>query len=249
MEKETDLTAAIILEELKQCSNPEKQKILSRFFKTGKGEYGEGDLFLGITVPFIRKIAKQHSKEHISLTTIHTLLYSKWHDCRLCALFLLIERFKESDAAEQKSICEFYLQHTDRINNWDLVDLSAPYILGVYLLNHSREILYQLADSSSLWEQRIAIVSTWTLIRNNEFEDCTALSERLLHHKHDLIHKAVGWMLREMGKRNKELLVDFLRQHGSEMPRTMLRYAIEKLPEEERLYYLNSTRKQKQNSI
>ena len=166
------------------------------------------------------------------------LLQSEWPECRLCALLMLVERFKKSDEKGKKEIYDFYLSQTGRINNWDLVDLSAPGIVGEYLKDKPRKDLYRLADSPLLWDQRIAVVSTYTLIKNGDFIDILALSERLLHHKHDLMQKAVGWMLREMGKRDKDLLVQFLEKHCRTMPRTMLRYAIEKFPEEERKEFM-----------
>lgn len=222
---------------LESQSDPEKREILPRFFKTGKGEYGEGDRFLGVVVPRVRAVAKQYLNTPFDVPA--HLLQSPWHECRLCALLMLVERFRKSDEAERKHIFDFYLAHTDRVNNWDLVDLSAPAIVGGYLKDKScRDTLYRLADSSLLWEQRIAVVSTYTLIKNDDFIDILALSERLLHHPHDLMRKAVGWMLREMGKRDKDLLVQFLEKHCRVMPRTMLRYAIEKFPEEERKEFM-----------
>lgn len=166
------------------------------------------------------------------------LLQSEWHECRLCALLMLVERFKKNDEKGKREIYDFYLSQTGRINNWDLVDLSAPGIVGEYLKDKPRKDLYRLADSPLLWDRRIAVVSTYTLIKNGDFIDILALSERLLHHKHDLMQKAVGWMLREMGKRDKDLLVQFLEKHCRTMPRTMLRYAIEKFPEEERKEFM-----------
>lgn len=221
-----------IEQELSTYADPMKQKVFPNFFKTGKGQYGEGDKFLGVVVPNTRLVAKRHSRE--SFETMAQLLQSEWHECRLCALLMLVERFKKGSEQEKEEIFNFYLSHTERINNWDLVDLSAPGIVGEYLKDKSHEVLYALADSSLLWNQRIAVVATYTLIRNNDFADIIALSERLLTHKHDLMHKAVGWMLREVGKRDKEQLVRFLDRHVQEMPRTALRYAIEKFPEEER---------------
>ena len=180
--------------------------------------------------------AKRHKEEPFEVMA--ELLQSDWHECRLCALLMLVERFKKSGEKEQKEIYDFYLTQTERINNWDLVDLSAPYIVGEYLRDKSREDLYRLAGSTLLWEQRIAVVATATLIRNNDFVDILRLSELLLHHKHDLMQKAIGWMLREMGKRNRDLLLQFLDKYAREMPRTMLRYSIEKLTDEERKHYM-----------
>ncbi len=227
---------ACIQQELEAYIDPVKKEVLPRFFKTGKGQYGEGDKFLGVIVPNTRLVAKMHKDEPFGVMA--ALLQSPWHECRLCALLMLLERFKKSDEKGRKSIYEFYLSQTSRINNWDLVDLSAPGIVGEYLKDKSRDELYRLADSPLLWERRIAVVATYTLIKNHDFIDILALSERLLHHKHDLMQKAVGWMLREMGKRDKDLLVQFLEKHCKTMPRTMLRYAIEKFPEEERREFM-----------
>lgn len=225
-----------IQHELEQYIDPVKREYLPRFFKTGKGQYGEGDKFLGVVVPNTRIVAKRHKDAPFEVMA--ALLQSEWHECRLCALLMLVERFKKSDEKGKKVIYDFYLTQTARINNWDLVDLSAPGIVGEYLKDKPRQDLYRLAGSPLLWDQRIAVVSTYTLIRNHDFIDILSLSERLLHHKHDLMHKAVGWMLREMGKRDKDLLVQFLEKHCTVMPRTMLRYAIEKFPEEERREFM-----------
>lgn len=225
-----------IEQEIREYIDSVKREYLPNFFKTGKGQYGEGDKFLGVVVPNTRLVAKRHKDAPMGVMA--QLLQSEWHECRLCALLMLVERFKKSDAEERKIIYDFYLSQTARINNWDLVDLSAPGIVGEYLKDKSREDLYRLANSGQLWNQRIAVVSTFTLIKNKDFIDILALSERLLHHPHDLIRKAVGWMLREMGKRDKDLLVQFLEKYSRVMPRTMLRYAIEKFPEEERKEFM-----------
>ncbi|MBP1613222.1 MAG: hypothetical protein H6Q13_670 [Bacteroidetes bacterium] len=231
------ITKAIeIQNELEQFIDPVKREYLPKFFKTGKGQYGEGDKFLGIVVPITRLVAKQYKNEPFEVTA--ELLQSEWHECRLCALLMMVERFKKSDEKGRKQIYEFYLSQTKRINNWDLVDLSASYIVGEYLKDKSREDLYRLAASSLLWEQRIAVVATAALIRKDDFIDILRLSELLLQHKHDLMQKAIGWMLREMGKRDKELLVQFLEKFSKVMPRTMLRYSIEKFTEEERRYFM-----------
>lgn len=234
--EETAERAARIRQELETYIDPVKREVLTRFFKTGKGQYGEGDKFLGVTVPNARSVAKMHKDEPFGV--LAALLQSPWHECRLCALLVLVERFKKSDEKERKAIYDFYLSQTSRINNWDLVDLSAPGIVGEYLKDKSREDLYRLAESSLLWDQRIAVMATYTLIKNHDFIDILALSERLLRHEHDLMRKAVGWMLREMGKRDKDLLVQFLEKHCKTMPRTMLRYAIEKFPDEERREFM-----------
>lgn len=224
--------------EILKKANPEKAKILSGFFKTGKGQYGEGDIFLGLTTPQNREIAKKYY--NASFETILELLQSPYHEFRASALFALVLRFKKNkDKSTRNEIVDFYLSQTQYINNWDLVDLSCEYILGEYLLNHPHDILFTLSDSSNMWEQRIAIVSTLTFIRNNQFETTLTLAEKYLSHKHDLIHKATGWMLREVGKRNIEALKNFLNAHAQNMPRTTLRYAIEKLSSEERQQYLS----------
>ena len=238
MKKRTKVNEEVvhIQKELETFIDPVKREILPRFFKTGKGQYGEGDKFLGVIVPNIRLVATQYKDEPFEVMA--DLLQSEWHECRLCALLMLVERFKKSDEKGRKAIYDFYLSQTSRINNWDLVDLSAPGIVGEYLKDKPRSDLYRLADSPLLWDRRIAVVSTFTLIRNNDFIDILALSERLLHQEHDLMRKAVGWMLREVGKRDRDLLVQFLEKHCQTMPRTMLRYAIEKFPEEERRYFM-----------
>ena len=242
-----------IQQELEQFIDEEKREVLPRFFKTGKGQYGEGDRFLGITVPHIRTVAMRHLD--LNPDEISRLLMSIWHELRMCALLIMVEQVKRShkklwlkEHSEEegeilrRNYYQFYLRHTSKINNWDLVDLSAPTIVGEYLVDHNREILYQLADSSLLWDQRIAVVSTIALIRRNDFTDIYALSEKLMHHPHDLMHKAIGRMLREAGKKDKPRLMDFLDIHSCEMPRTMLRYAIEKFPENERQYYLHRSK-------
>lgn len=230
------MKSAEIQKELETYIDPVKREYLPRFFKTGKGQYGEGDKFLGVVVPHTRLVARKYKDEPFEVMA--ELLQSEWHECRLCALLMMVERFKKCDETGRKEIYQFYLSQTERINNWDLVDLSAPYIVGEFLKDKSRGDLYRLAESSLLWEQRIAVVATATLIRNNDFIDILRLSKRLLNHEHDLMRKAVGWMLREMGKRNKDLLVQFLDRFHKEMPRTMLRYSIEKMTGEERKHYM-----------
>lgn len=226
-----------IKQQLQAYSNEEKKIFLSRYFKTGKGEYGEGDLFLGVMVPNIRKVAKNNVA--IYFTEVEELLKSPYHECRLCGLLILVEKFKKTKKEEEKKeIFDFYLSHTCYINNWDLVDLSARDIIGNYLLDKNRDILYKLVDSSNLWEQRISIIATFPFIKERDFKDVFNLSEKLINHKHDLIHKATGWMLREVGKRDKMALCDFLNKNYLKMPRTMLRYSIEKFSPEERKFYL-----------
>ena len=222
-----------ICRELRSYSTAEKREVLPRFFKTGKGEYGEGDRFMGVVVPDTRKVAKNHND--VSWEVLEALLESEWHECRLCALVILVNRFKK----QPDETLSFYLDHTKGVNNWDLVDLSAPYILGAYLVDKSdREILYVLSASKNMWEQRIAIVSTLMLIRNGQFADTMKLAEGFLNIKHDLMQKATGWMLREVGKRDVGLLTEFLERYKAVMPRTMLRYAIEKFSPELRGYFL-----------
>ena len=224
--------------ELKSIANPDKAKILSSFFKTGKGEYGEGDIFIGITVPQNRKIAKKFI--NASFADIETLLTSPIHEFRLSALIALVLRFKKhKDDVSRSEIVNFYLAHTRHINNWDLVDLSCPYILGEWTRTHSHDILFTLAQSSNMWEQRIAIVSTLTLVRNDIFDTTITLAESFLTHTHDLMHKATGWLLREVGKRDIDTLLHFLNTQAHRMPRTTLRYSIEKLPQPTRLQYLS----------
>lgn len=218
---------------LRSLSTEEKRMVLPTFFKTGKGEYGEGDRFIGVAVPDIRRVAKEYSRSSYDL--IEALLESEWHEMRMCALLMLVDRFRN----EPDEVLAFYLTHTAGIDNWDLVDLSAPYILGKYLLDkEDRSILYRLAASPVMWEQRIAMVSTLTLIRNGQSEDTIRLAESFLGTEHDLMRKATGWMLREVGKRDVALLHDFLEAHRHEMPRVMLRYAIERLPEACRKHYM-----------
>ena len=225
-----------IKKELQDLADEEQAKNLQRFFKTGEGEYGEGDIFLGIKVPVQREIARKYSG--LSLPKIQELLKSKTHEHRLTGLIILSNKYKESKEEEKVNIFNFYLKNTKNINNWDLVDITAPNIVGHFLFDKKKNILYDLARSDDLWERRIAIVSTFDFIKKQEFQETLALSEILLDDKHDLIHKAVGWMLREIGKKDKAVLENFLKQHYKIMPRTMLRYAIEHFPEEKRKMYL-----------
>ena len=228
--------------ELNDLKNPEQAKILQKFFKTGAGEYAEGDIFLGIKVPVQRLIAKKYF--HLNFQEIQQLLNSKIHEHRLIALLILIEKYKKSkkNRLEQRKIFEFYLKNTPNINNWDLVDLSAPQILGEFLQKEGTDLLTHLAQSKNMWERRIAIISTYPFIKKRRFGETLAISEILLEDKHDLIHKAVGWMLREIGKRNKKMLELFLMQRYHKMPRVMLRYAIEKFPEDERKNWLKKAK-------
>lgn len=229
-----------IQDALQKVARKDKAEFLPRFFKTGKGEYGEGDVFLGVTVPDTRKIAKEFL--HIDLEEMVSLLKSKIHEERLAALLILVEKYekakKKKDSNEQKEIVDFYLKNKNGINNWDLVDLSAPKILGNFLLENDRKILYEYVHSLRLWDRRIAVVSTYAFIQNMQFQDTFKLCEQLLNDKHDLMHKACGWMLREIGKRDEKALEQFLKKNAQRMPRTMLRYAIERFPEEKRKAYL-----------
>lgn len=211
----------------------EKRLILPRFFKTGKGEYGEGDRFIGVVVPNIRLVAKEF--KDASFTTIKELLASPWHEMRLCGLLILVQQSRKEVSRE---VFYFYLSVTDRINNWDLVDLTAPQIVGGYLLDKPRDVLYRLAESPLLWDNRIAIVSTVTFIRRGDLEDTYQLATKMMGHPHDLMHKAIGWMLREAGKKDSERLYDYVEAHRLEMPRTMLRYAIEKFDQPTRQWLM-----------
>jgi len=212
--------------DLRSCADEEKAAFLPRFFKAGPGEYGEGDKFFGISVPQQRKIAKKYSD--MAFEHVETLLNSEYHECRLTALLILVQRFEGGDEKQKQKIVGFYLEHINRVNNWDLVDLSAPKILGAYLVGRDVSILYEFARSADLWKQRIAIVATFPFIRRGEFEHTLRIAETLLDHPHDLIHKAVGWMLREVGKQDSQAEEKFLKRYCRAMPRTMLRYAIER---------------------
>jgi 3-methyladenine DNA glycosylase AlkD len=227
-----------VINELNQFSSKEKAQFLSRYFKTGKDEYAEGDRFIGVTVPNQRLVAKKYFSQ-ISLDELRELIRSEIHEHRLTAVIMLVYKFERLKSDEEKKkIYEFYLKHTDYINNWDLVDTSAPKIIGAYLFDKRKDLLYEFANSENLWKQRIAIISTLYFIKKKHLDDTIKISEILLNHKHDLIHKAVGWMLREVGDVNKEVEVNFLNKHYKNMPRTMLRYAIEKFDEELRQKYL-----------
>lgn len=234
------MTTASPQQQLKKLANPKKAIDVARFFKTSKGEYGEGDVFLGITVPQIRTVAKQC--KGLSLKEIQKLLQSKIHEERLLALIILVNQFKKADEDKQKQIFDLYLSNTKYINNWDLVDASAEYIIGSYLINRSKNILKTLAQSKLLWERRIAIIATFQFIKQKQHEHTFIIAKILLKDDHDLIHKAVGWMLREVGKRISEAIEEtFLQQHYQQMPRTMLRYAIERFDEKKRKKYLNGS--------
>lgn len=245
------MSADDILAMLEQGRNEEQRRILGRFFKTGPGEYGEGDAFIGLKVPQTRAVVRS-VRDEVGFAAIAGLMESSWHEARLCGLLLLVEKMKalrpgrgvtaEATAFGRKMIVDFYLHYAERANNWDLVDLSAPYILGEWLstplydecIMPSDDVLERLAVDRNLWRQRIAIVSTLALIRKGMFGPTLRLSRRYLTHRHDLIHKATGWMLREVGKRDMETLREFLREYYLQMPRTALRYAIEKMDADER---------------
>ena len=221
---------------LRDCANDSDAAILQRFFKTGPGDYGEGDVFLGVRVPATRKVARQ--ADGLSLADVRNLLHSRFHEERLLALLILVRRFESGDGQTRQRIFDLYLRETKFINNWDLVDLSAPNIVGNWLLARPRGLLNELAGSKNLWERRIAVLATFAFIRSGQFEDTLRLCRRLLGDRHDLIHKACGWMLREVGKRDVDVLEKFLQAHAGEMPRTMLRYAIERFPEKKRRAWL-----------
>jgi 3-methyladenine DNA glycosylase AlkD len=235
----SESTAKAAQKLFRSFANAEVAAILARFFKTGPGQYGEGDRFIGIKVPVTRKVAKEF--KDLPLAEIECLLHSKIHEERLLALIILVGQFTKGNDAGKKAIFDLYLSNTLYINNWDLVDLSAPQIVGGYLEAKSRKRLDSLAKSKSLWERRISILATFWFIRRGDFADTLRIAEKLLDDKQDLIHKAVGWMLREVGKKDTAVLESFLDEHCSVMPRTMLRYAIERLPETKRQAYLAGT--------
>jgi 3-methyladenine DNA glycosylase AlkD len=231
------MVAQEIRNRLEKHSNKEKAVVLQRFFKTGRGEYGEGDIFLGIMVPLLRKLTREFGD--VPLSEILLLLKSSIHEERLLALMMLVRAFSTGDETRKMQIFDLYLKNTKFINSWDLVDLTAPNIVGTYLTDKSRRPLYDLATSTYLWDRRIAILATFQFIKQQDFNDTMKLSKILLTDEHDLIHKAVGWMLREIGKRSLPTEERFLKQHYKKMPRTMLRYSIERLPETKRKKYLH----------
>ena len=222
---------------LKQLADPTVAEQSRYFFKTGKGEYGEGDRFMGIRVPVLRKLVSEFPT--LSLEDIHKLMRSRWHEERLVAVLLLVQRFQTGDENVQSAVYQLYLDNTDHVNNWDLVDSSAHLIVGAYLEKRSKKKLHELVLSPSLWDRRIAIIATFHFIRQGQFAETLKISKKLLRDEEDLIHKAVGWMLRETGKRDVAVEKEFLNKHYQKMPRTMLRYAIEKFPEPERKAYLH----------
>lgn len=221
---------------IKSQSSKKVADTMQWFFKTGEGEYGEGDVFAGLKVPDQRKIAKEF--RDLSLIEIKQLLISPVHEERLISLFILVDKYEKGNEKEKEEIFKFYYKNRKGINNWDLVDLSAPKIVGKHLLERDKNILFKFASSKKLWERRISILSTYEFIRNNKFQPTIEISEILINDEHDLIHKAVGWMLREVGKKDLQTEEKFLEKHYKKMPRTMLRYAIEKFPESKRKKYL-----------
>lgn len=221
---------------IKILSNPEISKTMRWFFKTGKGDYGEGDVFAGMNVPSQRKLAREF--KDLSKDDLKILLNSRIHEERLISMFILVNKYKRVEEKEKEKIFSFYLKNRKGINNWDLVDLSAPKIIGKHLLKKDKSLLFKFAVSKNLWERRIAILSTYEFIRNDNFDATLKVAGLLLRDEHDLIHKAVGWMLRKIGKRDLQAEEKFLKSHYKKMPRTMLRYAIEKFPETKRKKYL-----------
>jgi len=226
------MNAKQLKQELNKLKNPAKAKILQKFFKTSKREYGEGDIFLGINNPNLKDVAKKYVS--LNLKEIQELLNSKIHEHRQAALFILTLKFENAKESEKKRIFNLYMKNYNNINNWDLVDLTAHKIAGAYLIDKDKKILYDFARSKHLWKKRIAMISCYWFIKNSQYVDALKIARILLKDKHDLIHKAVGWMLREIGKRDKKTEENFLKKYYKQMPRTMLRYAIEKFPEPQR---------------
>jgi 3-methyladenine DNA glycosylase AlkD len=233
------MTAATIISRIKKLGCPETADHSKRFFKTGPGQYGEGDVFVGVRVPELRRLAKKY--RDIKPAQVQALLRSDIHEVRLLALIIMTQQFQNGDATQKKEIFHLYLHNMDVVNNWDLVDISSHHIVGAYLMDRDESLLYQLAQSESLWQRRIAIIATYYFIKHNRFQETLKISKILLFDEEDLIHKAVGWMLREIGKRDVALEENFLKKHYHQMPRTMLRYAIEKFPEARRQQYLKGT--------
>ena len=227
-----EVTRAALTRELRAAGRPERAAGAARYFKTGPGEYGEGDLFLGVTVPALRKVVRRY--ETLQLAEVENLLHAKEHELRQAALLILVAQYAKGDPKGQREILRVYLANTSFINNWDLVDCSCREIVGAHVRANSRSLLTKLARSNSLWERRIAMISTMPLVRDGEFSDALRIAEMLLDDRHDLIHKAIGWVLRELGDKDKAALVSFLQQHYKRVPRTALRYAIEHFPAEER---------------
>jgi 3-methyladenine DNA glycosylase AlkD len=234
------MSAEKIIDHLKELSTSQRKKSNEWFFKTGKGEYSEFDQFIGVTVPNIRSVAKKYSKT-INEHELTIIVRNPIHEVRLCGLIILVNKY-QSKASDKKSIYSYYLQNISYINNWDLVDSSAPHILGDYMFNNQEEInlLYRLSQSNNLWEKRISIITTLMFIKNNHFGPTLTIAKTLLGDRHDLIHKAIGWTLREIYKRDEEIATKFLRENYTSLPRTTLRYAIEKMSEPERKIYLKA---------
>ncbi len=228
----------LIKKDIKKLANKEKKAIYQKFFKTGRGEYGEGDIFLGLTTPQSKEITKKYA--NLTLKDLQELLNSKIHEHRSIALGILVNQYAKADEKKKMSVFKFYMKNYNNINNWDLVDLTAYKIAGFYLLDKNKKILYDFAKSNHLWKKRIAMISCFQFIRHNEFVDTLKIARILLHDKHDLIHKAVGWMLREVGKRDQPLEERYLKKYYKVMPRTMLRYAIERFEEKKRQRYLKN---------
>ncbi len=226
---------------LKALADPARAAALQRFFKTGPGEYGEGDRFIGLTMPQARQLTKEYAE--LPLDEVEKLLESPWHEARTLAVVIMANRYGKADARQRAAICRLYLRRTDRINNWDLVDISAPHVVGEHLATRSRASLRRLARSKLLWDRRVAIIATAAFIRRNEFADTLEIARMLFGDEHDLIHKAVGWMLREVGKRDERTLRAFLDRHAGEMPRTALRYSLERLSPALRRHYMQQPRK------
>lgn len=235
------MTAKDVEAALNKLENPTDATFLQQFFKTGKGEYAEGDIFIGLRVPQTRKVAGEYKT--LGLIEIEKLLRSRIHEHRLCALHIMVLQTKRATEADKKALYKTYLKNTKYVNNWDLVDASCRDVVGGYLQDKSRESLYKLARSKDLWERRISIVSTWQFIREGDLSDTFKIAEMLLNDTHDLIHKAVGWMLREAGKKDEDALKDFLDQHAATMPRTALRYSLEHLHAGDKLYYMKIERR------
>lgn len=229
--KKTAVSAAVLEKKLRKLGTPAKAQLLSGFFKTGPGQYGEGDIFFGVPVPRTRELVKGLD---LSFQEARKALNSPYHEVRLAGLMILTEKFRSSDEAGRKNIFDFYMANSERVNNWDLVDSSAHHIAGSYLENKDRSLLYRFAKSENLWQRRIAIVSTWHEIRAGRFAETLKISEMLLGDKHDLIHKACGWMLREADKKKPGCIDGFLKKHQKFMPRTMLRYAVERFSKEKK---------------
>lgn len=225
-----------LIKDLQKLADPKRAEVSAWFFKTGPGQYGEGDVFIGITVPAMRTVSKKYLD--LSLPDLKKLLSDKIHEYRLVALLILVEKYKKSDRLEQKKIHDFYIKNTKYVNNWDLVDLSAEYIVGDFIKDADQTVLVNLAKSNNLWEKRIAIVATYAFIKNKKFDRTLKIAQILLSDKHDLIHKAVGWMLREVGKRDLKAEEEFLKKNYKIMPRTMLRYAIERFDAKKRKFYM-----------